>query len=101
MDLTWTALAPAAALLVLLLALAGALQWLRRRHWPRGSAGTELRVLAQLMVGPQQRVVVVELETPDGAVQLTLGVTPQHVRTLHVRPIATVRTAPSSSTQAP
>ncbi len=87
MSVSWMSLAPALALLALLGALAWVVQWLRRRlPTPQAGAAT-LRVLSQLMVGPQQRVVVVELDGPGGPVQLTLGVTPQHVRTLHVRPL--------------
>ncbi|MCS6811606.1 MAG: flagellar biosynthetic protein FliO [Tepidimonas sp.] len=92
MTMQWTAWLPALGLLALLAALAWGVQWLRRRQGG-GGAGAVLRVTSQLMVGPQQRVVVVELDGPTGSVQLTLGVTPQHVRTLHVAPLGT-RTPP-------
>ena len=87
MTLEWTAWLPALALLTTLAVLAWGVQWLRRRQLAAGGGGAVLRVTSQLMVGPQQRVVVVELNGPAGAVQLTLGVTPQHVRTLHVAPL--------------
>lgn len=86
MTMQWSAWLPALGLLALLAALAWGVQWLRRRQGG-GASGTALRVTSQLMVGPQQRVVVVELDGPTGRVQLTLGVTPQHVRTLHVAPL--------------
>lgn len=87
MTQPWTAWLPALALLAMLALLAWGVQWVRRRHGAATGSGSALRVTSQLMVGPQQRVVVVELDGPAGAVQLTLGVTPQHVRTLHVAPL--------------
>ena len=78
--------APALGLLLIMGLLAWALHWLKRRKGPKGSGqGAELRLVSQLMLGPQQRVVVVEVDGPHGPVQLTLGVTPQHVRTLHTQ----------------
>lgn len=83
----WASWLPALALLALLALLAWGVQWWRQRLQAGGAGGTVLRVVSQLMVGPQQRVVVVELDGPTGTVRLTLGVTPQHVRTLHVQPL--------------
>ncbi len=78
--------APALGLLLIMGLLAWALNWLKKRQAPAGSGqGAELRLVSQLMLGPQQRVVVVEVNGPNGPVQLTLGVTPQHVRTLHTQ----------------
>ncbi|MDM7456964.1 MAG: flagellar biosynthetic protein FliO [Tepidimonas sp.] len=91
MTTDWTAWLPALGLLVALAAMAWGVQWLRRRQTRAAGGGAALRVTAQLMVGPQQRVVVVELDGAAGAVQLTLGVTPQHVRTLHVQPLGASR----------
>ncbi|WP_236640083.1 FliO/MopB family protein [Tepidimonas charontis] len=91
-------LAPALALLVLLGALAWGVQWMRRRMPASTGGAATLRVVAHLTVGPQQRVVVVELDGPGGPVQLTLGVTPQHVRTLHVRPVSGATTASAQAT---
>ena len=92
MSVTWASLAPAIALLAMLGGLAWGAQWWRRQRQSASGDTAALRVVSQLMVGPQQRVVVVELDGPAGAVQLTLGVTPQHVRTLHVQPLgATAR----------
>ena len=106
MTSDWTAWLPALGLLVALAALAWGVQWLRRRQLGTASGAAALRVTAQLMVGPQQRVVVVELDGSAGAVQLTLGVTPQHVRTLHVQPLGASRrstgeASPSPSAPAP
>lgn len=83
----WASLLPVVALLVVLGLLAWAVQWLRRRTQMAGGDIAALRVISQLAVGPQQRVVVVELNGPSGTVLLTLGVTPQHVRTLHLQPL--------------
>ena len=78
------AYAPVLGLLVLLVLLAWGVQWIKRRVTPAGSGiGAELRVVSQVMLGPQQRVVVVEVSGAQGPVHLTLGVTPQHIRTLH------------------
>jgi flagellar protein FliO/FliZ len=80
--------APALGLLLIMGLLAWALHWLKKRQSPTGSGqGAELRLVSQLMLGPQQRVVVVEVNGPNGPVQLTLGVTPQHVRTLHTQAV--------------
>ncbi|MGQ9725378.1 MAG: FliO/MopB family protein [Tepidimonas sp.] len=97
----WASLAPAIALLALLGLLAWGVQWLRRRMQATGGDTAALRVVSQLMVGPQQRVVVVELDGPAGVVQLTLGVTPQHVRTLHVQPLGAASRRTTTATAAP
>lgn len=78
--------APALGLLLLLVLLAAGVQWFKRRTTPPGSGqGTSLRLVSHLALGPQQRVVVVEVNSPQGPVQLTLGVTPQHISTLHTQ----------------
>jgi len=89
MDFSAAAWAPVLGLLLLLGGMAWALHWLKRRQSPAGSGqGADLRLVSQLALGPQQRVVVVEVIGPHGPVQLTLGVTPQHVRTLHTLNLA-------------
>ncbi len=89
--------APALGLLLIMGLLAWALHWLKKRQAPAGSGqGAELRLVSQLMLGPQQRVVVVEVNGPNGPVQLTLGVTPQHVRTLHTQAVP-AQAAPTPS----
>lgn len=97
----WASWLPALALLALLALLAWGVQWWRQRLLAGGAGGTTLRVVSQLMVGPQQRVVVVELDGPTGTVRLTLGVTPQHVRTLHVQPLGTAPRAGAPTREAP
>ncbi|HEX5806782.1 MAG TPA: flagellar biosynthetic protein FliO [Macromonas sp.] len=99
------AFAPALGLLLLLVLLAWGVQWAKRRAGlQNGQPGTGLRLLAHLNLGPQQRVVVVEVSGPQGPVQLTLGVTPQHVRTLHTQALSAQRGAsqpPAAATPTP
>lgn len=96
MSQSFAAFAPALGLLVLMGLLAWGVQWVKKRTAPTGTGlGAELRLVSQLMVGPQQRVVVVELQGPEGPVQLTLGVTPQQIQTLHTQKV----TAPASYPQ--
>jgi len=88
MSYSFTSFAPALGLLLLMGLLAWGVQWIKKRTAPVGTGhGASLRLVSQLMVGTQQRVVVVELEGPEGPVQLTLGVTPQQVNTLHVQKV--------------
>lgn len=87
---------PALSLLVILALLAWAAQWAKKRLHPHASgSNTRVRLVSQLMLGPQQKVVVVEIEGRQGPVQLTLGVTPQHVRTLHTQ-VGAAAPAPGS-----
>ena len=93
--------APALGLLLLLVLLAWGVQYVKKRTAPAGSGqGTELRLVSHLALGPQQRVVVVEINSANGPVQLTLGVTPQHVRTLHTQTLAAKPTTPTYKTVA-
>lgn len=69
------------------------LPWLVRRLQQRHAAGaagvgTASRVLSAVAVGPQQRVVTVEVGPEHARVWLVLGVTAQHVSCLHVLPVA-------------
>lgn len=70
--------------------------WLARRYMPavRGVGGL-VKVVGGVMVGPKERVVVVEV----GDTWLVLGVTAQQVNTLHTlpRPAGSVPEASSSS----
>ena len=94
-------LAPLLGLVLLLAALAWGAQWLKKRMQPTGTGqGAELRLVSQLALGPQQRVVVVEVQGTQGTVQLTLGVTPQHVRTLHTQHLP-VSAANAATTNVP
>jgi flagellar protein FliO/FliZ len=78
----------AVALAVVVAAIAGA-AWLMRRALPLASAGGHVRVVGGTMVGPRERVVVVEV----GDTWLVLGVTATHVNALH-----TLARPPASAT---
>lgn len=82
------------------------LPWLVRRVQQRraeGSAasGNTARVLSAVAVGPQQRVVTVEVGPEHARTYLVLGVTAQHISCLHVLPISVSasRVAPSFSNE--
>lgn len=69
--------------LVAVLALIVGLAWLLKRLPAAGLRGTpQLRVVASLVVGQRERVVVVEV----GGQQLLLGVTPGGISPLHTLP---------------
>lgn len=80
-------------LLVLLIAALAALPWLIRRLQQQragqlGQAAGASRVLSAVAVGPQQRVVTVEVGTAQQRTLLVLGVTAQSINCLHVLPAA-------------
>ena len=78
------------AVVVLFVVAISFVPWLVRRLQLRqaglggGSAGS--RVLTQVAVGPQQRVVTVEVGPPQQRTVLVLGVTAQNINCLHVLP---------------
>jgi flagellar protein FliO/FliZ len=65
--------------LAVVLAAIGVAAWAARRWTPVGRPGGLLRVVGGVMVGPRERVVVVEMQDT----WLVLGVTAQQVNTLH------------------
>ena len=76
------------ALFVALLAmLPWAVRWIQRRA---GGAmpgmATSSRLVGALAVGPQQRVVTVEVGPPNARTWLVLGVTAQNITCLHSMP---------------
>lgn len=94
------------ALLAVVLFMAGmaALPWLVRRLQQRqASAGTgqamASKVVSAVAVGPQQRVVTVEVGPEHARTWLVLGVTAQQIHCLHVLPAAGA-TATAGSTAA-
>jgi len=69
------------------------LPWAVRRLQQRQSsgalaAGVASRVVSAVAVGPQQRVVTVEVGPENARTWLVLGVTAQQVSCLHVLPLA-------------
>lgn len=77
------------ALLLLFVGALALLPWLVRRLQQRrladtGAAGAGVRVLSAVAVGPQQRVLTVEVGPEGARTWLVLGVTAQHISCLHV-----------------
>ena len=71
------------------------LPWLVRRVQQRQAAGGVTsggasRVVSAVAVGPQQRVVTVEVGPEHARTWLVLGVTAQNVSCLHVQPVSSV-----------
>ena len=91
-------------IVVLFVAAMAALPWLVRRvqlrHAAGGGApgGAASRVLSAVAVGPQQRVVTVEVGPEGSRAWLVLGVTAQNITCLHVMgsPAAAQSTAVAS-----
>ena len=77
----------------LLAAVPWAIRWIQRRT-PGGMATAQSasRLVSALAVGPQQRVVTVEVGPEGNRLWLVLGVTPQSITCLHT---STVPLAPT------
>ncbi|MFT4241170.1 MAG: flagellar biosynthetic protein FliO [Acidovorax sp.] len=78
---------------VLFVAAMACLPWLVRRLQQRHGAGQigtgpASRVLSTVAVGPQQRVVTVEVGPEHARTWLVLGVTAQQMTCLHVLPVS-------------
>jgi flagellar protein FliO/FliZ len=88
--------APALVLLIVMVGVAWALQRYRR-HLPGAArqAGPSLQVLSALALGPQQRVVTVQVGQGADAVCLVLGVSPGSVTALHSLPLPEPAEAPA------
>jgi flagellar protein FliO/FliZ len=80
---------PALLLLALMVGIAFALKWARARLPGVAGQGNgpALRVLSSLSLGPQQRVVTVQVGQGDERVCLVLGVAPGGVSALHQMPM--------------
>lgn len=61
-------------------------QWQQRHATAQAQAGVAAKVLSVVAVGPQQRVVTVEIATDQEKTRLVLGVTAQQISCLHVLP---------------
>ena len=86
---------PTLILVALFVAAMACLPWLVRRlqqknllprgmGMARGVAPMSAQVLGSLAIGPQQRVVTVQVGEGDEAVRLVLGVSAQQIQCLHV-----------------
>lgn len=87
---------------VLFIAAMAALPWLVKRVQQRHGAlaaasGITSKVLSAVAVGPQQRVVTVEVGAPGARTVLVLGVTVQQIQCLHVLPADHLVAAPDFS----
>lgn len=97
---------PTLLLVILFVAVMAALPWLVRRlqqknllprgmGMTRGASALPAQVLGTLAIGPQQRVLTVQLGEGEQAVRLVLGVTAQQIQCLHVlqEPSASLQSA--------
>jgi flagellar protein FliO/FliZ len=80
--------APALVLLVLMMLVAWMLQRYRR-HLPGTSrhTGPALQVMNSLALGPQQRVITLQVGQGESGVCLVLGVAPGGITALHTLPL--------------
>jgi flagellar protein FliO/FliZ len=74
--------------LVILALLPLAIRWYQQRAPGGASASTASRIVSSLAVGPQQRVVTIEVGPEGARTWLVLGVTPQNVTCLHTLAVA-------------
>ena len=91
----WQSIGPLALLVGLLALLPWGLRWLQRLQ--RGKAGgvwLSSDLISSVAVGPQQRVVTVEVGPPHARTWLVLGVTAQQVTCLQSFPVAAAGAAP-------
>jgi flagellar protein FliO/FliZ len=73
--------------LLVLIALPFGIRWIQRRGLVGvGGVGVASRVISAIAVGPQQRVVTVEVGPVGNKTWLVLGVTPQAITPLHTVP---------------
>ena len=90
-------------LVVVLFVVAMALlPWLLRRLKQRqsalsGNGAVAARVLTAISLGPQQRLVTVEVGTGDARTCLVLGVTAQQITCLHVLPAPASAQTPAAA----
>jgi flagellar protein FliO/FliZ len=93
--------APAIVLLIVMVGIAWLLQRYRR-HLPGAAlrAGPRLQVLGGVALGPQQRVVTLQVGQGEQAICLVLGVSPGSVTALHQMPLPAIDT-PADTPAAP
>lgn len=89
MSMTTQTLLLVVLFIAALAVLPWAVRWLQRRtQGGMASASLSSRLVGALAVGPQQRVVTVEVGPPGARTWLVLGVTQQSVNLLHSMPAA-------------
>lgn len=85
------------AFVVLLACVPALLRWARQRAPALGRlAGPDSRVVSAVAVGPNQRVVTVEVGPQEARTWLVLGVTPQAIACLHVMAPAAAQATPAA-----
>ncbi|MBX3609666.1 MAG: flagellar biosynthetic protein FliO [Hydrogenophaga sp.] len=91
---------PALVLLALMVGIAWALKWARGRMpglpGVPGQQGPALKVLSSVSLGPQQRVVTLQVGQGADATCLVLGVAPGSVNTLHQLALPADTAAPAA-----
>ncbi len=90
---------PALLLLAIMVGMAFALKWARRRlpGVVGGHSGPPMQVLSSLSLGPQQRVVAVQVGQGDERVCLVLAHSPGSVNALHQMPLPAAPPAESGT----
>lgn len=78
--------------LALLVGVAYALRWYQRRHGLGMVPGLSANIISTVAVGPQQRVVTVEVGPEGARTWLVLGITAQNINCLHVMPAGAAST---------
>ena len=80
---------PAVVLLIVMIGVAWMLQRYRR-HLPGAASqgGPRMQVMSSLSLGPQQRVVTVQVGEGEAGLCLVLGVAPGGITALHSLPLA-------------
>jgi flagellar protein FliO/FliZ len=96
---------PVLLFIVLLALVPLGVKWMRRQKLGGLASAVESKIVSAVAVGPQQRVVSVEVGPRDARVMLTLGVTAQSINVLHSAPLDSAPpsrvTADVSTTQTP
>jgi flagellar protein FliO/FliZ len=84
------------ALVILFLSLLPlGLKWFQRRYGPLGgTAQSSSQIISSLALGPQQRVITIEVGPQGQRTWLTLGVTTQSITCLHSAPAPLPALAP-------
>ncbi len=83
------ALLSVVAFVAVLALLPWAIKWVQRRAAAGGVAGTghaTSRIVAAVAVGPQQRVMTIEVGPESARTWIVVGVTPQAITALHTLP---------------
>ncbi|MGV8933255.1 MAG: flagellar biosynthetic protein FliO [Gallionellaceae bacterium] len=84
--------------LILVLAAVAVVAWMMKRiNMPQHGAGSLLKVLSGVAVGPRERVVLMEVNDT----WLIVGVAPGQVRTLHTMPKGTLPSGMNNPATAP